>query len=106
MEEQKIFTLDDEDYYADRSLMEFLNWYNKNIDPLETAEQLQGLGMHDPEDIAMWSPDDDATPEELEKELKRVEQSELCQIKGVIYRSHKYAEYIDEDAKEPYLIAT
>lgn len=112
MEEQIIFTLDGEEYHAAHSLMEFLNWYNKNIDSLETAEQLQGLSMHDPEDIVQWTKlGNKVEPEKLE-ELKRAEQEgrnctdELCRISGEIYHAHRYEEYMEADAKEPYLVIT
>lgn len=107
---QKIFTLDDEDYYAARSLMEFLNWYNKNIDPLESEEQLQGLSIHDPEDTYAW--DSESVTEEDMAEYEKAMQTDgqrpenLYYIGGILYKKCKHSELIDKDAKEPYLIAT
>lgn len=110
MEEQKIFTLDDEDYYAAGSLMEFIIWYHRNMEPIEEPEQLQGIAMYDPEDACSWTTDD-ITPEDV-KEMERAEQmgfnctGNLLRIEGIIHKQHRYAEFIDEEAKEPYLIAT
>ena len=110
MEEQKVFTLDDEDYYAAHSLMEFLNWYNENVEVLEEPKQLQGLSMHNPEDACLW--DSESVTEEDMAEYEKAMQTNgqcpenLSYIGGILYKKYKYSELIDEDSKEPYLIST
>ena len=58
---------DDYSWYVAHNLMEFLNWYHKNVNSIETEEDLQQLEITEPEDGHMWS-NTDITPEDI-KEL-------------------------------------
>ena len=108
----KIFKVDDYSWYVAHNLMEFLNWYHKNVHSIETEEDLQQLEITEPEDGHMWS-DTNITPEDI-KELG--DYDECCRggvgdlkrmSDGEIYKMQSFADVLgDEDIKEPYEIAS
>ena len=108
----KIFKVDDYSWYVAHNLMEFLNWYHKNVNSIETEEDLQQLEITEPEDGHMWS-DTNITPEDI-KELG--DYDECCRggvvdlkrmSDGEIYKMQSFADVLgDEDIKEPYEIAS
>lgn len=88
MENIKIFKMDDYSWYAAHNLMEFLNWYNKHIDSIETPDDLSELEIIEPEDGTMWS-NENITQEDVETlgdadeicrggEQMRVTEREIC----------------------------
>lgn len=47
----KIFKVDDYSWYVAHNLMEFLNWYHKNVNSIETEEDLQQLEITEPRTV-------------------------------------------------------
>lgn len=109
MKELKIFQLEEEVWYAAHNLMEFLNWYDKNVKPIETPEDLKGLQMFAPEDGYTWSADN-ITPEDVEAlgektELDRGGSGNLRRVGNVIYKMQTFSELLEgEDQQVPYRI--
>lgn len=110
MEKLKIFQLEEEVWYAAHNLMEFLNWYDKNIKPIEAPEDLKELQMFAPEDGCTWS-SDNITREDVEAlgertELDRGGSGNLRRFGDTIYKLQTFSELIDgEDRQVPYRIA-
>lgn len=112
MADLKIFRLDDYSWYVAHNLMEFLNWYHKNVIDIETVDDLSELEIIEPENGDMWS-DTNITPEDIErlgdcdeygtgKEL-----GDLLRRYGEIYKKQTFADVLGgEDIKEPYEIAS
>lgn len=111
MADIKIFRLDDYSWYAAHNLMEFLNWYHKNIDSIETPDDLSELEIIEPEDGTMWS-NENITQEDIEElgdaeEICRGGIGDLKRLDGYIYKVQTFADVLgDEDIKEPYEIAS
>lgn len=109
--EIKIFKIDDYSWYAAHSLMEFLNWYHKNIDSIEIPEDLQELEIIDPKDGSMWF-SGNITKGDIEElgdcdETCRGGIGDLIRRDGEIYKMQTFADVLgDEDIKEPYEIAS
>lgn len=107
----KIFTLDDFSWYAAHNLMEFLQWYHKYVDSIETADDLAGLRIIEPEDGTMWS-DENITQEDIDTlgesdECCRGGIGDLKRRDGVIFKMQTFADVLgDEDIREPYEIAS
>jgi hypothetical protein len=111
MENIKIFKMDDYSWYAAHNLMEFLNWYNKHIDSIETQDDLSELEIIEPEDGTMWS-NENITQEDVETlgdadEICRGGIGDLKRHDGDIFKMQTFADVLgDEDIKEPYEIAS
>ena len=107
----KIFKMDDCSWYAAHNLMEFLNWYNKHIDSIETPDDLSELEIIEPEDGTMWS-NENITQEDVETlgdadEICRGGIGDLKRHDGDIFKMQTFADVLgDEDIKEPYEIAS
>lgn len=107
----KIFQLDEYSWYVAHDLMEFLNWYHKNIDSIESEDDLQELKVIEPEDETMWS-NMEITPEDIEKlgdsdEVIGGGIGDLMRRGGEIFKRQTFADVLgDEDIKEPYEIAS
>lgn len=111
MADLKIFRLDEYSWYVAHNLMEFLNWYDKNINSIETPDDLTELEIIEPEDGQMWS-NTNITQEDI-KELGDYEEccrggvGDLIRRDGEIYKMQTFADVLgDEDIKEPYEIAS
>lgn len=111
MTDLKIFRLDEYSWYVAHNLMEFLNWYDKNINSIETPDDLTELEIIEPEDGHMWS-NTNITQEDVE-ELGNYEEccrggvGDLIRRDGEIYKMQTFADVLgDEDIKEPYEIAS
>lgn len=111
MADLKIFRIDDCSWFVAHNLMEFLNWYHKYIDSIETPEDLDCLEIINPEDGGMWS-DENITQEDIDAlgdndEMGTNEIGALLRRNGEIYKYQTYAVVLgDEDIKEPYEIAS
>lgn len=109
MEGLKIFQLEEEDWYAAHTLMEFLNWYDKNIKPIEVPEDLKELQMFAPEDGCTWS-SDHITREDIEAlgektELDRGGSGNLRRVGDTIYKLQTFSDMMgDGDRKVPFHI--
>lgn len=111
MADLKVFRLDEYSWYVAHNLMEFLNWYDKNINSIETPDDLTELEIIEPEDGQMWS-NTNITQEDI-KELGDYEEccrggvGDLIRRDGEIYKMQTFADVLgDEDIKEPYEIAS
>lgn len=111
MENLKIYRLDDCSWFVAHDLMEFLNWYNKNIDSITEPDDLSELEVIEPEDGTMWS-DTNITPEDIE-ELGEYDEhckggiGDLMRRGGEIFKKQTFADVLgDADIKEPYEIAS
>lgn len=111
MADLKIFRIDDCSWFVAHNLMEFLNWYDKNIDSIETPEDLDCLEIINPEDGGMWN-DANISEEDIKAlgdadQLGTNEIGSLLRRGGEIYKYQTFAAVLgDEDIKEPYEIAT
>lgn len=111
MADLKIFKIDDCSWFVAHNLMEFLNWYHKNIDDIETVEDLDCLEIINPEDGGMWS-DENITQEDIDAlgdldELGTNKIGALLRRGGEIYKYQTYADVLGtDDIKEPYEIAS
>lgn len=107
----KIFRLDDCSWYVAHDLMEFLNWYDKNINSIESVDALDELEIINPEDGQMWS-DTNITPEDIEalgeyEETCRGGIGDLMRKGDEIWKMQTFADVLgDEDIIEPYEIAS
>lgn len=107
----KIFQIDEYSWYVAHDLMEFLNWYHKNINSIDEPDELCELKMIEPEDGCMWR-DSNITPEDIETlgdddEHCRGGVGDLKRVHGEIYKMQTFADVLgDEDIKEPYEIAS
>lgn len=107
----RIFRMDDISWYAAHSIMEFLNWYHKNIDSIECPDELQGMEMFAPEDGSMWSTEN-VTQEDLEKlgesdGVCRGGIGDLMRRDGEVFKMQTFADVLgDEDITEPFEIAS
>lgn len=109
----KIFRLDEYSWYVAHDLMEFLNWYHKNVNNIESLDDLSELEIIEPEKGCMWS-NENITPEDIE-ELEIYDEScngglgDLMrrECDGEIFKMQTFADALgDEDIKEPYEIAS
>lgn len=111
MTKLKIFRVDDCSWYVAHNLMEFLNWYHKNIDTIENPDDLMELKEINPEEGTMWS-DRNITPDDIDSlgdsdEIGRDELGSLQRRYGEIFKKQTFAEVLgDEDINEPYEIAS
>lgn len=111
MADLKIFRLDYYSWYVAHNLMEFLDWYHKNINNIETEDDLSELKIIEPEDGCMWS-DQNITSEDVTAlgdydEHCKGGAGDLMRRHGEIYKMQTFAEVLgDEDIKEPYEIAS
>lgn len=99
-----IFQLEDEVWYAAHDLMEFLNWYNKKIKPINSPEDLKELQMFSPEDGCVWSPDN-ITKEDIEalgerSELDRGGSGNLRRYGNAIYKLQTFADLMGSEIGE------
>lgn len=107
----KIYRVDEYSWYVAHNLMEFLNWYNKNIDNITEPDDLQELEVIEPENGTMWS-DTNITPKDIEtlgeyNEICKGGIGDLKRHDGEIYKLQTFADVLgDEDIKEPYEIAS
>lgn len=107
----KIFRMDEYSWYVAHDLMEFLNWYHKNVNDIENVDDLSELEIIDPEDVCVWC-DSNITPEDIEElgdydEHCRGGVGDLKRVHGEIYKMQTFADVLgDEDIKEPYEIAS
>lgn len=107
----KIFKMDDYSWYVAHDLMEFLNWYHKNVESIETEEDLSELKVINPEDD--WMLDDSNITQEDIKKLGDLDSyhgetgGDIMRLQDKIYKERTFAEVLgDEDIKEPYEIAS
>lgn len=107
----KIFRMDEYSWYVAHDLMEFLNWYHKNVNDIEDVDDLSELEIIDPEDGCMWC-NSNITPDDIE-ELGDYDErcgggvGDLKRVHGEIYKMQTFADVLgDEDIKEPYEIAS
>lgn len=107
----KIFRMDENSWYAAHNLMEFLNWYDKNVSSIETTDDLSELEIINPADGTMWS-NENITGEDiaaLGDSEKRCSGGigDLKRHDGLIYKMQTFADVLgDEDISEPYEIAS
>lgn len=111
MEDVKIFRVDDYSWYVAHDLMEFLNWYHKNINNIDEPDDIGELQMFEPKDGYMWS-NVNITPEDI-AELGECDGrckggvGDLMRNGGEIWKMQTFADVLgDEDVKEPYKIAS
>lgn len=106
-----IFQMDEYAWYVAHSIMEFLNWYHRNIDSIEILDELQGITMIEPENGTMWS-NQNITQEDIEAlgdsdEICRGGIGDLMRRDGEIFKMQTFADVLgDEDFNEPYEIAS
>lgn len=112
MADLKIFRVDEYSWYVAHNLMEFLNWYDKNIDSITETDDLSQLEITEPEDGTMWS-DKNITQEDVKKLGENdeygsgEEAGDLKKFYGEIYKMQTFAEVLgDEDIMEPCEIAS
>lgn len=111
MADLKIFRLDECSWYVAHDLMEFLNWYHKNIEPLEDPERLKILEMFNPEDGLVWSAQS-ITPEDILAiegcvEVDNGGVGDLKRRGGEIFKRQTFADILgDMDIEEPHEIAS
>lgn len=97
----KIFRLDDCSWYVAHDLMEFLNWYHKNINDIETADDLSELEIIEPEDGCMWC-DTNITLKDI-AELGDCEGrckggvGDLMRRGGEVYKMQTFADVLGEE---------
>lgn len=112
MADLKIYRLDEYSWYVAHNLMEFLNWYNKNIDNIEEPDDLQELEEIEPENGVIWS-----TKNITSKDIENLgnydehgtgkEIGDLKKHDGEICKLQTFADVLGkEDIKEPYEIAS
>lgn len=112
MADLHIYKLDEYSWYVAHNLMEFLNWYHKYIDSIDTEEDLECLEIIEPEDGYMLN-SENITEEDI---LLLGDNDEICdnegnvilkRMCGEIFKRQTFAEVIgDEDPAEPYEIAS
>ncbi len=106
-----IFRVDEYSWYVAHDLMEFLNWYHKNIDSIDDPDELTELEMFDPEDGTMWN-DRNITQEDVDRlgdcdDITGGGVGDLMRRDGEIYKRQTFADVLgEEDIKEPYEIAS
>lgn len=111
MADLKIFRLDDCSWYVAHNLMEFLNWYHKNVADIEVADDLSELEILEPEDGCMWYETD------IQEDIETLgdndshglgnKAGDLMRRGGNIFKMQTFADVLgDEDIKEPYEIAS
>lgn len=106
-----IFQVDEYSWYAAHSIMEFLNWYHRNIDSIEIPDELSEMTMIEPENGMMWS-NQNITQEDIEAlgeldELSRGGIGDLKRVQGEIFKYVTFADVLgDEDFDEPFEIAS
>lgn len=111
MNNLKIFRMDDYSWFVAHDLIEFLNWYHKNVENIETEEDLSELKVINPEDDWMWN-DLDITPEDFKRlgdldSCRGETEGDLMRFQGRVYKLQTFAEVLgDKDIKEPYEIAS
>lgn len=112
MKNLKIFRLDEYSWYVAHDLMEFLNWYHKNVNSIEDEDDLSALEIFSPEDGQMWS-NENITQEDIDTlgdydEYCRGGIGDLKKMPdGEIYKMQTFADVLgNEDIKEPYEIAS
>lgn len=107
----QIFRMDEYSWYVAHNLMEFLNWYHKNIDNIESEDDLSCLEVIEPEDGCMWC-DTCVTQADIDELgeydiLCRGEVGDLKRVHGKIFKRVTFADVLgDGDIKEPYEIAS
>lgn len=107
----KIFRVDDYSWYVAHDLMEFLNWYHKNVNEIEDELDLIELEVTDPKDGCMWS-NTNITQEDIDTLGDYDEHcaggvGDLMRRDGEIYKMQTFSDVLgDEDIKEPYEIAS
>lgn len=111
MADLKIFRLDEYSSYVAHDLMEFLNWYHKNISSIEDEDDLSELEIIEPEDGKMWC-NENISSEDISRlgecdEIGGGEIGALMRRDGEIWKMQTFADVLgDEDIKEPYEIAS
>ncbi len=106
----KIYRIDDISWYAAHNMMEFLNWYHKNIDSLTDPDEIKELEVIESEDGMMWY-SENITQEDITElgdsdELCKGGLGDLKRRCGEIYKMQTFADVLgDEDIMEPYEIA-
>lgn len=112
MADLKIYKMDEYSWYVAHNLMEFLTWYDKNIDSIETPYDLSELEEADINTEGMWT-NEGVTPEDIEElgESDKLgvarKMGSLRRVNGEIYKFQSFAQVLGgEDIKEPYEIAT
>lgn len=105
----KLFKVDECSVYVANNLMEFLNWYHKNINTLEDVEELSELEEVSLDDV-MWYTGN-ITDEDI---LRLGDYDEVCsggagdlqRRYGEIYKLQTYREVLgDEEITEPYEVS-
>lgn len=111
MENLKIFRICEYSWYVAHDLMEFLNWYHKNVDSIETPEDLEELEIIEPKDGVVWS-NTNITPEDIEElgdydSICKGGIGDLMRRDGEIYKMQTFADVLGkEEVQEPYEIAS
>ena len=115
MSDLHIYRINPYSRYVAHNLMEFLNWYHKYVDSIETVDDIEHLEIIEPNDGYMWS-DQNITPEDInnlgDKDeyhngLYSVSLGDLQRKDGRIYKYQTFADVLgDKDPAVPYELAS